>query len=109
MYFDSKSNQIDYKWLEKQDVMAVKSATKLRGMQPLARTVGELDADLLDLVTKCLDFDRTTRIRAHDIMYHPFVLKAWPDAKRQNAEREKYEFGTYGHVLGQPGQSTRVE
>lgn len=47
-------------------------------------------------------------MRAHDLMYHPFISKCWADAAQQNRAREQYERQQYGHVLGSPESQSRV-
>eukprot|EP01065_Artemidia_motanka_P007997 TRINITY_DN13_c0_g3_i1.p1 TRINITY_DN13_c0_g3~~TRINITY_DN13_c0_g3_i1.p1 ORF type:complete len:531 (+),score=185.92 TRINITY_DN13_c0_g3_i1:81-1595(+) len=105
--FFTRSGQLDTTWLSGTDNDAVKARGKIGRMHSIAHTI--MDSDFLDLVTKCLEFDKAKRIRAHDLMYHPFVLKYWPEARRENEQREAYEQTSYGHILGASGSRTRVQ
>ena len=96
--------ELDTTWLNEPGQS--KSATKVRAAQHIRFQVH--DRDFLDLLTQCLEYDKTRRIRAHDIMYHPFVLKNYPEATAKNEKREAYEKSNFGHVLGAPEAPTRV-
>eukprot|EP00756_Hemistasia_phaeocysticola_P015900 Hpha_TRINITY_DN15443_c2_g2::TRINITY_DN15443_c2_g2_i1::g.173969::m.173969/K08287/E2.7.12.1; dual-specificity kinase len=102
-YFDRSSN-LNLTWLDSAD--SAKSAAKVRRLQPLTRSI-END-QFRDLLTRCLEYDKTKRIRAHDIMYHPFVTSHYKDAEKSNEAREKYEVQVFLNKLGAEGTPTRV-
>ncbi|KAJ9462788.1 Serine/threonine-protein kinase AFC2 [Diplonema papillatum] len=99
----TESGDLDTSWTQSQG----KAAAKLASTKPLSAM--RLGDDLLDLIRQCLNYDRTNRIRAYDIMYHPFVLRYYPEAATANAKREAYEKSTFGHILGAPDTPTRVQ
>eukprot|EP01059_Diplonema_ambulator_P001629 TRINITY_DN11398_c0_g1_i1.p1 TRINITY_DN11398_c0_g1~~TRINITY_DN11398_c0_g1_i1.p1 ORF type:complete len:456 (+),score=156.69 TRINITY_DN11398_c0_g1_i1:53-1369(+) len=101
-YFN-ETNELDFTWVDR---APPRTQQKIKSIQPLSRMV--IDKEFLDLLQQCLHYDKTRRIRAYDIMYHPFVLKYYPEAKSMNAQREAYEKSSYGHILGAPDTTSRV-
>eukprot|EP00660_Eupelagonema_oceanica_P010607 gene10607-11626_t len=57
--------KLETKWLERGD--GLKSAAKIRRMVALKNMLD--NAELADMLARMLDFDRTQRLRAHDLMY----------------------------------------
>lgn len=41
----------------------------------IAQIIPSKDPEFLDLISKCLDFDKTRRLTARQVMRHPFILK----------------------------------
>lgn len=107
-FFDrSGTPKLDHKWIDAgRDQDALKAQNKLRKLRPLGEAVA--DPDFCDLIRKCLDWDKLRRMRAHDLMYHPFIMKHWSGAAIANQQREQHERQTFGHVLGSSETTTRV-
>jgi len=104
-FFD-RHGRLDTAWLAGSDADALKSKAKINRL--VALTNMPLDADFIDLISRLLDFNKTTRLRAHEVMYHPFVWKNYPESRRENEAREQYEQQCFKEILGGPSSRTRV-